>query len=63
MQNYHKIGDRFPYEGVVLEVVEEHLLSCLGCFFYSPLCSGDGMFCNEDDRPDGKNVIFKHIKI
>ena len=40
---YHEIGERFEYNGVVLEVIETS--DCTRCFF---LCDG---ICKLEDKP------------
>ena len=48
---YHEIGERFEYDGVVLEVVEGYGSSqtdCVGCAFAnSTLCLGS--FCTHSN--------------
>ena len=62
---YHEIGERFEYDGVMLEVVEGYGSSqtdCVGCAFAnSTLCLGS--FCTHSNRKDGKNVYYKLIEI
>ncbi|MGM9818841.1 MAG: hypothetical protein ACI30B_07675 [Paludibacteraceae bacterium] len=54
-----KIGERFEYNGVMLEVAKESVFDyCQGCYF------NDEPFCN---RPSGEsfccdNLIFKEVK-
>ena len=60
---YHEIGERFEYDGVVLEVVEDY--SCERCFFYKesfcklikPL-----KYCSLHSRYDNKFIIYKLIE-
>ena len=61
-----KVGER-----VTLEVIEQNVSNgCDDCFFgyddicYNPTYNGwcDGFQCEQKERSDGKNVIFKEIK-
>lgn len=63
-----KVGERVT---VTLEVVEQDGCDdCNGCFFsidgtcYNPTRNGwaDGFQCEQEDRLDGKYVIFKEVK-
>ena len=57
-----KIGERFYYYGVTLEVVNH--LDCEGCYFFT-LVNCDNSFCGEChsfNRTDKKLVIFKEVK-
>lgn len=62
---YHEIGERFEYDGGVLEVVEGYGSSqtdCVGCAFAnSTLCLGN--FCTRSNRKDGKNVYYKLVEL
>lgn len=56
-----KIGERFNYEGVTLEVVEGK--SCSGCYFkgtchYDDKASSASGNCVSMSRADGKSVVF-----
>ena len=59
---YHEIGERFEYGGVVLEVVESY--DCSGCFFRGE----DGCnlpihrICSMYVRHDNKNICYKLIE-
>ena len=63
--DYHEIGDRFEYKGVMLEVVGGNGSSetdCVGCAFANSIqCLGN--FCTHYNRKDGKNVYYKFIEI
>ena len=60
---YHEIGERFEYNGVVLEVIE--ISDCTRCFFW-----GDGickledkpMYCGCDTRADKRVISYKLVK-
>ena len=60
-----KVGERFS---VTLEIVEQN--SCDGCFFghddtcHNPTLNGlaDGFDCEQENRSDGKSIIFKEVK-
>lgn len=62
---YHEIGERFEYDGVVLEVVEGYGSSqtdCVNCALAnSTLCFGN--LCTHSNRKDGKNVYFKLVEL
>ena len=70
-----KVGDKFGYAEVTLEVVEHH--DCLGCYFhknYIRCNNNNGIACNLSaernaighcsaiHREDKKNIIFKEVK-
>ena len=60
---YHEIGEKFEYNGVVLEVVKRD--NCDDCFF-----CGDGickledkpMYCGSDTRDDKRVISYKLVK-
>ena len=60
-----KVGERFS---VTLEIVEQN--SCDGCFFghdgtcHNPNVNGwaYGFDCEQENRSDGKNIIYKEVK-
>ena len=61
---YHEIGERFEYDGVVLEVIE--VSDCVSCFFDG----GDRecklkdkpKYCGVDTRNDKRSISYKLIK-
>ena len=61
---YHEIGERFEYDGVVLEVIE--VSGCVSCFFDG----GDRecklkdkpKYCGIDTRNDKRSISYKLIK-
>lgn len=63
-----KIGERFDFEGVELEVVEEW--SCQGCYFDNHLVKCQMSrnqrihvgSCGPHFREDDTSVIFKEVK-
>ena len=63
-----KVGEKFNYNGVTLEVVEAHdkYSYCDGCYFDSIECrelKGDILgFCYANNRKDGKSVTFKKVE-
>lgn len=63
-----QIGEKFDYEGDMLEVVEEGEITCKGCYFIdSKSClTGDAQdiagYCFSSVREDGKDVIFKKVE-
>ena len=60
---YHEIGERFKYNGVMLEVIETS--GCTSCFFW-----GDGickledkpMYCGCDTRADKRVISYKLVE-
>lgn len=62
---YHEIGEKFEYNGVVLEVVGGYGSSetdCVGCAFAnSTQCLGN--FCTRSNRKDGKDVYYKLVEL
>lgn len=65
-ENQPRVGARFDYKGVKLEVVEEE--ECNGCYFdslgtFCNFCPAETPFpaCTAYGRCDGKNVIFKEV--
>ena len=63
-----KIGEKFDYEGDMLEVVEEGEITCKGCYFIdSKVClTGEAQdiagYCFSSSREDGTDVIFKEVE-
>lgn len=55
-----KIGERFEYEGVILEVVNELDFHCGKCFFYQKEC--DNIYCLPHQRKDEKSVSFRVVE-
>ena len=59
---YHKIGERFEYDGVVLEVSESD--DCSGCFFRGK--EGCNLLrqrvCSKYVRRDKKNICYKLVE-
>lgn len=55
-----KIGERFEYEGVTLEVVSVLDFPCGKCFFYQKEC--DNVCCFPHKRKDGESVCFKVVE-
>ena len=60
---YHRIGERFEYDGVVLEV-SVSTDGCAGCFF----CKEDGCIssfpvnCSVHERNDCKSIVYKRAE-
>lgn len=55
-----KIGERFDYNGVTLEVVNQ--IGCEGCYFYTlVMCDKSLGKCYDMDRSDKQSVIFKEV--
>ena len=59
---YHEIGERFEYGGVVLEVVES--LNCVSCFFNRSSCElkDRPMYCGSGTRNDMKSISYKLVE-
>ena len=60
---YHEIGERFEYDGVVLEVIG--LTGCAGCFFNEYVeckLKDDPKYCGIDTRNDKRSISYKLIK-
>ena len=59
---YHEIGERFEYDGVVLEVVKRD--NCKDCFFQDRLECGvmSPMRCSSDMRNDDTSIIYKLVE-
>lgn len=62
---YHEIGERFEYDGVMLEVVGGYggfKTDCVGCAFANyTLCLGN--LCTPSNRKDGKNVYYTLVEL
>ena len=59
---YHEIGERFEYDGVVLEVVKRD--NCKDCFFRGRVECGvmSPMRCSSDVRNDDTSIIYKLVE-
>ena len=60
---YHKIGERFDFDGVMLEVIG--LTGCASCFFLDHLlCILDDnhKYCGSGTRNDKRSISYKLIK-
>ena len=59
---YHEIGERFEYNGVVLEVVKRD--NCKDCFFRDRVeCAVmSPMRCSPDMRDDDTSIIYKLVE-
>ena len=59
---YHKIGERFEYDGVMLEVVKRD--NCKDCFFRDRVeCTVTSpMHCGSDVRNDVTSIIYKLVE-
>ena len=58
--DYHEKGERFEYEGVVLEVVRYS--SCRDCYFDKNSPCGHDRDCDFYYRKDGEAVCFKLVE-
>ena len=60
---YHEIGERFEFDGVVLEVTDDYdyRAPCRDCYFGD---KNDGCenLCRNYERKDKKEVIFKFVE-
>ena len=60
---YHKIGERFEYDGVILEVVELGIKDdCPFCYFFDKKCNLSELPCDANSRLDKKHVIYKLVE-
>ena len=60
---YHEIGERFEYDGVVLEVIG--LTGCTSCFFneYGECKLKDNpKYCGIDTRNDKRSISYKFVE-
>ena len=60
---YHEIGERFEYKGVILEVVESK--SCRDCFFIDHLLcilEDNQKYCGRGQRNDMKSISYKLVE-
>ena len=59
---YHEIGEKFEYDGVVLEVVKRD--NCEGCFFNNRTActSKPPMRCTSEWRNDKTSIIYKLVE-
>ena len=59
---YHEIGERFEYDGVILEVIQTP--GCVSCFFRdNRICKlkDDPKYCSIDTRFDNKSISYKLV--
>lgn len=61
---YHELGERFKYDGVVLEVVDKLGRYCEFCYFgIERLCRlGMRKCCDSETREDGKNIYYSLVE-
>lgn len=60
---YHEIGEKFEYDGVVLEVIEA--TGCASCFFSDyMICKlkDEPKYCGVDTRNDNKCISYKLVE-
>lgn len=59
---YHEIGEKFEYDGVVLEVSKSD--ECIGCFFLGKrICTLPfPCYCSKHTRRDKEPIIYKLIE-
>ena len=60
---YHEIGEKFEYNGVVLEVVKS--TTCAGCFFLDHLLcilEDNQKYCGRGQRNDMKSISYKFVE-
>ena len=59
---YYEIGEKFEYDGVVLEVVKRD--NCEDCFFRGRVECGvmSPMHCSTDYRDDNTSIIYKLVE-
>ena len=59
---YYEIGEKFEYNGVVLEVIETS--GCTSCFFWGEgICKleDNPMYCGSDTRADKRIISYKLV--
>ena len=60
---YHEIGEKFKYDGVMLEVVELGIKDdCPFCYFFDKKCNLSELPCDASSRLDKKHVIYKLVE-
>ena len=62
---YHKMGERFEYDGVMLEVVEKTTgIGCMHCYLcIEKICKlGMRTYCDLTQRKDKTSIIFKLVE-
>ena len=59
---YHEIGERFEYNGVMLEISESEM--CIGCFFdnESHCLAPYPSRCNIYERDDHRSIYYKFVE-
>ena len=60
---YHKIGERFEFDGVVLEVIQSP--GCASCFFFDNLIcklEDEPMYCGVNTRFDNESISYKLVE-
>ena len=60
---YHEVGERFEYDGVMLEVIQTP--GCVSCFFldnWTCKLEGEPMYCGVDTRNDKKCISYKLVE-
>ena len=60
---YHEIGERFEYDGVVLEVIEAQ--DCAHCFFcVNGICKleAETLYCGYNTRVDKRIISYKLVE-
>ena len=60
---YHKIGEKFEYDGVMLEVIES--TDCASCFFDDcRICKlkDEPKYCGVFTRKDNKRIYYKPVE-
>ena len=59
---YHEIGERFEFDGVMLEVADFDIYGdCPYCYFRDKKCPSE-LPCNGNSRLDHKTVIYKLVE-
>ena len=60
---YHEIGERFEFDGVMLEVIQS--TGCASCFFFDNLIcklEDEPMYCGVNTRFDNKSISYKLVE-
>ena len=63
---YHEIGERFEYDGVILEVIKAP--GCRSCFFvgcHLMRCElkDKPKYCGIDTRNDNESISYKYVEL
>lgn len=61
---YHEIGERFEFDGVVLEVAQFEPGDCNFCYLRKGYCKLEAItYCGKETRTDGKSIFYKLVEL